>query len=115
MNDSYRLVCQLATQLQIEGKTPSLALIRARAGKGIDAVALFSAYQQWRAQPPSHRDTHANPDGDTTTMDQAASAASTSATPPADINVLQQDIQRLEQKVDKLSRLIEQLLQQSKS
>ncbi len=118
MNDSYRLVCQLAAQLQTEGKTPSLALIRARAGKGIDAVALFSAYQQWRSHSPSHQETQVNLDGETSASNstsQATNAACTSVIPTTDIHILQQDIQRLEQKVDTLSKLIEQLLQQSQS
>ncbi len=104
MNDSFQQVCRLASQLQAEGKTPSLALIRARAGKGVDAVALFSAYQQWRANPPSQ-------------MEQAALEHITKpapASPPepavADITALQQDIRRLEHKVDQLSQLIQQLL-----
>ena len=115
MNDSYRLVCQLATQLQIEGKTPSLALIRARAGKGIDAVALFSAYQQWRAQPPVTRAAELEAQEDASKVEHLTHSASTSQTSTADIHVLQQDIQRLEQKIEQLSGLIAQLIQQSKS
>ena len=53
MTDLYTLVCKTAAKLQAEGKTPSLALVRAHAGKGLDAAALFSAYQQWRSQPPA--------------------------------------------------------------
>lgn len=113
MNDSYRLVNQLAAQLQAEGKTPSLALIRARAGKGIDAVALFSAYQQWRAQAPTTRAAELEQQENTGKLEHPNDAPSTSLTPTADIHVLQQDIQRLEQKIEQLSGLITQLIQQS--
>ena len=53
MNTLYQRICQIASQLQQEGKTPSLALVRARAGSGTDPVKLFSAYQQWRNSPPT--------------------------------------------------------------
>ncbi len=108
MNNSYQQVCLLAAQLQAEGKTPSLALIRARAGKGVDAVALFSAYQQWRSQPP-----HQN---EPTALEGSASPtqASLTAPTPLDIPALQQDIRRLEHKVEELSQLIRQLLMAEK-
>ncbi len=104
MNDSFQQVCRLASQLQAEGKTPSLALIRARAGKGVDAVALFSAYQQWRAQPPNQMEQ--------ASLEHIAKPAGVSIPEPAvvDITALQQDIRRLEHKVDQLSQLVQQLL-----
>ena len=40
----------VASQLQQEGKSPSLALVRARLGGGINPTELFTAYQSWRAQ-----------------------------------------------------------------
>lgn len=108
MNNSYQQVCFLASQLQAEGKTPSLALIRARAGKGVDAVALFSAYQQWRSQPP-HQNEQALPD---ITVSPSQACLTEPAT--ADIPALQQDIRRLEHKVEQLSQLIQQLLMADK-
>ncbi|HAW92650.1 MULTISPECIES: hypothetical protein [unclassified Arsukibacterium] len=45
------LLNQVAIRLQQEGKTPSLALFKARLSGQLTAPALFSAYQQWRKQP----------------------------------------------------------------
>lgn len=104
MNNSYQQVCVLASQLQAEGKTPSLALIRARAGKGVDAVALFSAYQQWLAQPSHPQPPSIDAAITTQTLTPTAEPAM------ADIQALQQDIRRLEHKVDQLSELIQQLI-----
>lgn len=104
MNNSYQQVCLLAAQLQAEGKTPSLALIRARAGKGVDAVALFSAYMQWRSQPTTQ---HEQVVPETTA---SPSQASLTEPTPLDIPALRQDIRRLEDKVEALSQLIQQLL-----
>lgn len=51
MSDSLQLLQQVAAQLQQEGKTPSLALFRARLAGQIPTAQLFSAYQHWRANP----------------------------------------------------------------
>lgn len=51
VTDSIKLLQQLAAQLQQEGKTPSLALFRARLAGQISPPQLFSAYQHWRANP----------------------------------------------------------------
>ncbi|WP_215395621.1 hypothetical protein [Rheinheimera oceanensis] len=51
MTDPVQLLQQVAAQLQREGKTPSLALFRARLAGRIAPQQLFSAYQQWRNNP----------------------------------------------------------------
>jgi hypothetical protein len=51
MTDPVQLLQQVAAQLQREGKTPSLALFRARLAGRIAPQQLFSAYQQWRSNP----------------------------------------------------------------
>lgn len=51
MTDPVTLLQQIAAQLQHEGKTPSLALFRARLAGRIAPQQLFSAYQHWRANP----------------------------------------------------------------
>ncbi|MEH8020094.1 MULTISPECIES: hypothetical protein [Rheinheimera] len=51
MTDPVTLLQQIAAQLQYEGKTPSLALFRARLAGRITPQQLFSAYQHWRANP----------------------------------------------------------------
>lgn len=53
MTDPMLLLQQIAAQLQQEGKTPSLALFRARLAGRIAPQQLFSAYQQWRNLPPA--------------------------------------------------------------
>lgn len=51
MSDPLQLLQQLAAQLQQEGKTPSLALFRARLAGRLAPQQLFAAYQQWRNNP----------------------------------------------------------------
>jgi hypothetical protein len=51
MSDPLLLLQQVAAQLQQEGKTPSLALFRARLAGRVAPQQLFAAYQQWRANP----------------------------------------------------------------
>ncbi|MGP9801718.1 hypothetical protein [Rheinheimera sp. NSM] len=51
MTDPVQLLQQVAAQLQQEGKTPSLALFRARLAGRIAPQQLFTAYQQWRNNP----------------------------------------------------------------
>ncbi|WNO62020.1 hypothetical protein [Rheinheimera sp. MMS21-TC3] len=51
MTDPILLLQQVAAQLQQEGKTPSLALFRARLAGQLAPAQLFTAYQQWRANP----------------------------------------------------------------
>ncbi|WP_333797639.1 hypothetical protein [Rheinheimera sp.] len=107
MTALYSLVCQIAATLQQEGKTPSLALVRARAGKGVAAPELFSAYQQWRANPPAALPDAAQPDNNLL-QQEALPAAET-----VDLAMLQQDIRRLEQKLDQALLLLQQLQDKS--
>ncbi len=51
MTDVIPLLQQLAAQLQQEGKTPSLALFRARLAGRVAPQQLFAAYQHWRNNP----------------------------------------------------------------
>ncbi len=110
MTQLYSLVCQLAADLQREGKTPSLALVRARAGNGVDAPALFSAYQNWRANPPAPTGSEAINQHKEYKVLQTAALPAGSAT---EIAALQQDVQRLEQKLDLVLTLLQQLQQRS--
>lgn len=95
MNTLLSRISTIASQLQQEGKSPSLALVRARLGGGINPTELFSAYQSWRAQGSPM---HSKSEPAEAPVTQPATAT------PAD---LQADIARLEQKLD----LILQLLQ----
>lgn len=107
MTDFYTLVCQTAAKLQAEGKNPSLALIRAHAGKGCDPAALFSAYQQWRTNPPA---TKPQPAVETTTELDCIAAESVKDN---EINALRQEIAQLHAKVDRLVLAVEKLSLQS--
>lgn len=109
MTALYSLVCQIAAKLQQEGKTPSLALVRARAGKGVSAPELFSAYQQWRANPPSAPIVETEQQHNLLQQDSAAAAEN------PDLTGLQQDIRRLEHKLDQALLLLQQLQQKDKS
>lgn len=95
MNTLLSRISAIASQLQQEGKSPSLALVRARLGGGINPTELFSAYQSWRAQG-SPLQLKSEPA-------EAPVAQPATATTPD----LQADIARLEHKLD----LILQLLQ----
>ncbi|MCT6700147.1 hypothetical protein [Rheinheimera sp. 4Y26] len=109
MTALYTLVCQIAAKLQQEGKTPSLALVRARAGKGVAAPELFSAYQQWRANPPGAPIEQTEQQHNLLQQDSAAAAEN------PDLAGLQQDIRRLEQKLDQALLLLQQLQQRDNS
>lgn len=107
MTDIYSLVCQTAAKLQAEGKTPSLALVRANAGKGLDAATLFSAYQQWRNNPPPAVFPEAQPTQPTTTAPDFTAAESFK---DCEIRALREDVVQLHAKVDRLSLQIEHLV-----
>ena len=51
MTDPVQLLQQVAAQLQQEGKTPCLALFRARLAGQLTPQQLFAAYQHWRNNP----------------------------------------------------------------
>ncbi len=92
----------IASALQREGKTPSLALVRARLGGGINPAELFSAYQSWRASG-----------GPLPVTSEALAVTAATADNTSDLDSssairLQQDLARIEAKLD----LILQLLQE---
>lgn len=51
MNDIQQLLQHVASELQQEGKTPSLALFRTRLAGRVAPQQLFAAYQHWRSNP----------------------------------------------------------------
>lgn len=53
MSSAIELLQQTAARLRQEGKTPSLALFKARLSGQLTAPALFAAYQLWRQQAPA--------------------------------------------------------------
>ena len=95
MTDINQLLQQLAGQLRQEGKTPSLALFRARLAGKVTPQQLFAAYQQWRNNPQY-------------------SEPQDNLTPPKDVAVrlvqadtIQQQLDRIEAKLDLLLSKLE--------
>lgn len=94
MSDPLHLLRQVGIQLQQEGKTPSLALFKARLSGQLAAPVLFAAYQQWRSQNPAP-----------TEIQEIQAPSQQTDIPPENIS-LQQQLDRIEAKLDiLLSRL----------
>ncbi|GAB2934723.1 hypothetical protein [Rheinheimera gaetbuli] len=91
MTDTIQLLQQVATQLKQEGKSPSLALFRARLAGRITPQQLFAAYQHWRNHP-----LYAAAATDET---ETQSELMPTAVQPDD---LQQQLNRIEAKLDAL-------------
>jgi len=93
MQSLYNQIEQIAQTLRQAGKTPSLALVRARLGPGVPAAELMTVYQRWHSTQ--------------------GSLASTPTPPaqPAQPEIQQQigvaDFQRLEAKVDQILQLLQ--------
>ena len=96
MTDINRLLQQLASQLQQEGKTPSLALFRSRLAGKVGPQQLFAAYQHWRNNPQYSELQDELP---------AAIAPAVSAT---QTDALQEQLDRIEAKLDLLLSKLEQ-------
>lgn len=92
MTDPVQLLQQVAAQLQREGKTPGLALFRARLAGRIAPQQLFAAYQQWRN----------NPLVDDTGLSSEAAPAQVPATAQCAETTLAQSLARIEAKLDLL-------------
>ncbi|WP_019674900.1 hypothetical protein [Arsukibacterium perlucidum] len=92
MSSTLDLLHQTAARLRQEGKTPSLALFKARLGGQLTAPALFSAYQQWRNQLPAE-------------AGQQMQENEAEIPVPATAN---EQLQRIETKLDKILALLEQ-------
>ncbi len=100
MKSLYLRICQVASQLQREGKNPSLALVRARLGGGVDGAELLNAYQQWRANPQVV-------DELPSTAPQATAEQSEATTTHTQLQELRSDMQRLEAKLDAIFQLLQ--------
>ncbi|GAA0660427.1 hypothetical protein GCM10009426_08230 [Rheinheimera tangshanensis] len=86
MEQLSQQIAKIASQLQQEGKEPSLALIKARLGTATMSPALLQAYQAWRT-------------GAVSLLPESAPAvqAQTEAELPKDIKA---DLARIEAKLD---------------
>lgn len=90
MTDPVQLLQQVAAQLQQEGKTPSLALFRARLAGRIAPQQLFAAYQHWRNNPVI------------AAVVESTEPATTAPAVPADNNDIAASLARIEAKLDLL-------------
>ncbi|MDX3773240.1 hypothetical protein QE250_03830 [Chromatiaceae bacterium AAb-1] len=100
MSDALRLLQQVAEQLHTEGKTPSLALFKARLAGQLPAPVLFSAYQQWRSHAgANHAATNKEQIAEQAGSSKTASDSKTESTPAIN-NELQQTLARIEAKLD---------------
>jgi len=94
VSDPLHLLRQVGIQLQQEGKTPSLALFKARLSGQLAAPVLFAAYQQWRSQNPVSAE-----------FQEIPAPSQKTETQPENMS-LQQQLDRIEAKLDiLLSRL----------
>jgi len=93
MSSTIDLLHQTAARLRQEGKTPSLALFKARLGGQLTAPALFSAYQHWRQQAP---------------IDAGQVMPDNAPDTPAPGNNIEEQLQRIESKLDSILALLEQ-------
>lgn len=94
MASGIQLLQHAAAKLREEGKQPSLALLKARLAGQLSPPELFSAYQQWRQHPEKFAES-------LPTEDLALSRP---------INAeqdLSSQLNRIEQKLDRLLALLE--------
>ncbi len=92
MSKALQLVQVTARQLQQEGKTVNLALLRGRLAGQLAGPDLFSAYQQWRNNPG---------------LPPADEAQDGETTPVVAEEPLSAHLTRIEQKLDRLLQLLE--------
>ncbi|CAM3723321.1 hypothetical protein [Rheinheimera salexigens] len=104
MTDSVTLLQQVAAQLQQEGKTPSLALFRARLAGQISAPQLFSAYQHWRANPIFASGSALNKKQNTAPTEQASSELADNDI----VTSIATRLARIEAKLDQILTKLEQ-------
>lgn len=100
MSTLQNRISVIATQLQQEGKSPSLALVRARLGGGINPAELFSAYQSWRAQGSPLTKSSEEP--------VAGTKSSADSKDNANDTAIRQDLARIEAKLDLILTLLQE-------
>lgn len=96
---SAQEIIRIANELAAKGITPSTAMVKARLSQPVPMAELLKVLSQWKQHPAS--------------APEAGSAAQMAPVPAAEPTLLQlaERLERLEQKVDRLTDL---LLQQGK-
>lgn len=89
---SAQEIIQIANELSARGITPSTAMVKARLSHPVPMAELIKVLSQWKQQPQS--------------ADPAPASAPAAAAPAIDLQQLSEQLNRLEQKVDRLTALL---------
>ena len=101
MSTALDRIRQQASVLQLEGKTPSLALLRSRLGKQLHPAELLQAFQQWKQLPESERLA--------ATIQHAQEAGASEYQPEHPATAMTERIDQLEQRLQQLEQLVDEL------
>ncbi len=95
---SAQEIIQIANELSARGITPSTAMVKARLSHPVPMAELLKVLSQWKQQPQS---------ADPAPASAPAAAAPAQAQAQAiDLQQLSEQLNRLEQKVDRLTALL---------
>ncbi|MGL6231502.1 hypothetical protein ACSZMQ_10390 [Aeromonas rivipollensis] len=95
---SAQEIIQIANELSARGITPSTAMVKARLSHPVPMAELLKVLSQWKQQPQS---------ADPAPASAPAAAAQAQAQAQAiDLQQLGEQLNRLEQKVDRLTALL---------
>lgn len=91
---SAQEIIRIANELAAKGITPSTAMVKARLSQPVPMAELLKVLSQWKQQPAS--------------APEAGSTAQMAPAPAAEPTLLQlaERLERLEQKVDRLTELL---------
>lgn len=89
---SAQEIIQIANELSARGITPSTAMVKARLSHPVPMAELLKVLSQWKQQPQS--------------ADPAPAPAAAAPAQAIDLQQLSEQLNRLEQKVDRLTALL---------
>ncbi|WP_411166821.1 hypothetical protein Aeroheme_01060 [Aeromonas sp. DSM 116730] len=89
---SAQEIIQIANELSARGITPSTAMVKARLSHPVPMAELLKVLSQWKQQPQS--------------ADPAPAPAAAAPAQAIDLQQLSEQLNRLEQKVDRLTTLL---------
>ena len=89
---SAQEIIRIANELAAKGIPPSTAMVKARLSQPVPMAELLKVLSQWKQQPQS--------------ADPAPASAPAAAAPAIDLQQLSEQLNRLEQKVDRLTALL---------
>ncbi|TLU67585.1 hypothetical protein FE810_01155 [Thalassotalea litorea] len=103
---SQQEIYRIAQQLNAQGKTPSVALIKSQLSVTLPLTTIIKGLQQWQKNPQL---------GETTTPSSSLAAKDSVAAEDLSLNQVQQQFIDLQQKVQALELEVSQLKQQVKA